>query len=202
MRDTTADLSGPDDPTTGAPTPVASSRYTLHLGSNLTDLATASTTADLAHLTVFELTAGHILAEIIHDHDHPTPTDGTPTGSPPSPKPSTATTDNRTPATSQTMPLPDLNQPTPHRTLPLPHPQIPVTSPSPLTNQDHPGFQHRQTRRSNTPQSRTCPTSPDLPPTRPSQRGSMTTSPPNTSGRSPRSSAPPPPEPTATSPKL
>ena len=41
MRDTTADLSGPDDPTTGAPTPVASSRYTLHLGSNLTDLATA-----------------------------------------------------------------------------------------------------------------------------------------------------------------
>ncbi|QQT69945.1 DUF222 domain-containing protein [Brevibacterium casei] len=78
MRDTTADLSGPDDPGTGTPTPVASSRYTLHLGSNLTDLATASTTVDLAHLHVFELTAGHILAEIIHDHDHPTPTDGTP----------------------------------------------------------------------------------------------------------------------------
>ncbi|MDH5150475.1 hypothetical protein P5X86_17400, partial [Brevibacterium casei] len=78
MRDTTADLSGPDDPTTGTPDPVASSRYTLYLGSNLTDLATASTTVDLAQLHVFELTAGHILAEIIHDHDHPTPTDGTP----------------------------------------------------------------------------------------------------------------------------
>ncbi|MCT1449021.1 hypothetical protein M3G43_17375, partial [Brevibacterium casei] len=78
MRDTTADLSGPDDPSTGTPDPVASSRYTLYLGSNLTDLATASTTVDLAQLHVFELTAGHILAEIIHDHDHPTPTDGTP----------------------------------------------------------------------------------------------------------------------------
>ncbi|MFF8893802.1 HNH endonuclease signature motif containing protein [Brevibacterium casei] len=78
MRDTTADLSGPDDPGTGTPDPVASSRYTLYLGSNLTDLATASTTVDLAQLHVFELTAGHILAEIIHDHDHPTPTDGTP----------------------------------------------------------------------------------------------------------------------------
>ena len=64
MRDTTADLSGPDDPTTGTPDPVASSRYTLYLGSNLTDLATASTTVDLAQLHVFELTAGHILAEI------------------------------------------------------------------------------------------------------------------------------------------
>lgn len=58
--------------------PPASSRYTLRVGSSLTDLGHAASAVDQAHLRVCELTAGIVLAEVINDLGFAYPEDGSP----------------------------------------------------------------------------------------------------------------------------
>lgn len=60
------------------PEPPASSRYTLRVGSSLTDLGQAASAVDRAHLRVCELTAGIVLAEVINDLGFAYPEDGSP----------------------------------------------------------------------------------------------------------------------------
>lgn len=60
------------------PEPPASSRYTLRVGSSLTDLGQAASAVDQAHLRVCELTAGIVLAEVINDLGFAYPEDGSP----------------------------------------------------------------------------------------------------------------------------
>ncbi|QQB15082.1 HNH endonuclease signature motif containing protein [Brevibacterium casei] len=64
--------SGNDSPSSG------NSRYTLRVGSSITDFAQASAAVDRAQMTVFELTAGIILGEAAADLDLPAPGDGEP----------------------------------------------------------------------------------------------------------------------------
>lgn len=63
---------------TKAEEPFQSARYSLRIGSSLTELAKASTAADQAHILVLELISGTVLDEVIKALDTPVPEDGTP----------------------------------------------------------------------------------------------------------------------------